>query len=86
MPVSEKCRLKCNEISDEARISLFDAYYDLNEDGKNAYILGCIVSTKPKTLHTSAKSHRKFSAAYYVTIDGKRRRMCKNAFCKLHDI
>ena len=70
-------RLKCNEISDEAHRSLFDAYYDVNEDRKNAYIFGCIVSTKPKTLHTSAKSHRMFSAAYYVTIGGKRRRVCK---------
>jgi len=68
-------------------MKLVEAYLTrMNEDGKNAYIFGCIVSTKSKTLHTSAKSHRKFSAAYYVTIDGKRRRMCKNAFCKLHDI
>ena len=83
---SEKCRIKCNDITDDVRSDIFHTYYGMDEESKNAYIFGCIITFKPQTVHTSAASHRTFSAAYYITVDGSRKKVCKRAFCTLHGI
>ena len=43
---SPKCRLKCNEIAEQHREGLFHSFYNLDENGKNTYIFGCISAYK----------------------------------------
>jgi len=81
-----KCRYKCSEIPQDVKESIHAAFYQLDENGKNAYLFGCIEAYQPKCFITTAERHRKWSYSYSVLIDGSRRKVCCRALCRLHDI
>ena len=83
---STKCRLKCDDITDDLRTSIHEAFYKLDENAKNAHLFGCITAYKPKSVCTSAERPRGWSFSYHVMMNGQRRRVCKQAMCMLHNI
>jgi len=83
---STKCRLKCNDITDDLRTSIHEAFYKLDENAKNAHLFGCITAYKPKSVCTSAERPRGWSFSYHVMMNGQRQHVCKRAMCMLHNI
>jgi len=80
------CRLKCNELSTDDCNSIHESYYGLDQNAKNAYLFGLIQVYRTKMRKTSSDRPKTWSFAYYVTVGGRRRRVCKYAFCVLHSI
>ena len=80
------CRWKCSDITSKARADIHEAFYCLDTEAKNAYLFGLIDALKPKCIRPDAGRPKGWSFLYYVNIEGNRRRVCKKAMCKLHNI
>jgi len=81
------CRLKCSDkFPSQSRQQIFDSYYELDENGKNCYIFGCMKAMAPKLKVLQATRHRSVSFLYYVTVDHTEHRICRKAFERLHQI
>ena len=81
------CRLECSDrIPAADRQKLFESFYMLDEDAKNAYICANMKPLAPTVRLCQAKRHRAISFVYYVTVGCNSLRVCKNAFMKLHAI
>lgn len=74
-----KCRLKCDIMfTDEARIRLFEEYYSLNYEQKNAYLFGVMEPFLVKQ-PSGRNRHRAKSFKYAFTVSGQRQQVCKEA-------
>jgi len=81
------CKMKCSEkfTGDQCK-QIFDAFYELSEDGKNSYIFKCIKPCAPKVRMCSARKHRSVSFQYEITLGSELKRVCKKAYVRLHQI
>ena len=80
---SEKCRLKCNDsFSEEDRVAVFQKYYSLSLEARNAYLFGNIETSRPQCMMLNTNKHRNITARYKVN----QVRCCKKAFMNLHAI
>ena len=81
------CRRKCSDkVTLEQRTKIFDAFYMLDENGKNVYMFGCMKAKQPKLMVCGAKRHRTVSFWYTVTVDNSDVRVCRRAFMSLHGV
>lgn len=82
----EKCRLKCNEkFCNETRIRLFEEYYSLEANEKNAYLFGILEPFSVKQ-QSGVEKQRQKSFRYFFTVGGERRQVCKEAVISLLSI
>jgi len=60
---------KCGDkLSSDWRQEIFNHFYSMDEDTKNANLFHFIKTMKPKFLLCEAVRHRSISFAYYVTV------------------
>ncbi|CAH2005790.1 unnamed protein product, partial [Acanthoscelides obtectus] len=82
----EKCRLKCDSrFSNEEKVRLFEEYYSLDQNAKNAYLFGIMEAynvKQPSGLHR----HRQKSFRYSFKVGGDSRRVCKEAVMSILDV
>ena len=73
--------MKCSEkfTGDQCQ-QIFDAFYELTEDGKNSYIFKCIKRFAPKVRICNARKHRSVSFKYKITVGSESKRVCKMAY------
>ena len=82
-----KCRFHCSDkLTEENRKAIFTAYYSMSRESQNMYLFVCITTLQPKWCLNDASRHREVSAAYSVRVNGKKVRVCKKAFERLHAI
>ena len=82
-----RCKFKCNDgLSDNQRLLIFNAYYNLSTEAKNTYLFGCLQTGSPKYLFANATRHRDVAVKYTVNNGCKTIRVCKKAFMRLHAI
>ena len=91
LPVIDKdlcsCKKKCSEkISSDQRACIFNSYYNMDENSKNIYLYGSISSVPMKSKLVNVQRSRSATFAYYVTVNGDKTLICKEAFCALHSI
>lgn len=84
-----KCRFHCSEnFSEEKRLQIFTQYYALADYSRQKdFLASHIVEASPKRLGSSTGplKHR-VARGYYLPIDGARKRVCGDFFCKTLDL
>jgi len=82
-----QCKLKCSDrLTAADRQQLFDSFYRMDEDAKNAYICASVKVLPPTVRLCRAKRHRAITFFYYITVGCSSLRVCKKAFMNLHAI
>ena len=83
---ADKCRQKCSgKFSSDERERVFEAFYALDEDGKNCLIFSCISPFKPMFIRAEVHSHRSVSFRYSIVIGSEKKFVCKGRwhhYCK----
>lgn len=85
--------MKCFEkISEDRRNDIFQKFYALKtKDEQDIHLQGCLEirnvqrRVKPKTENEKRNVPRSCSFVHFVSINGKRLKVCQNAFISLHD-
>ena len=84
-----KCRFHCSEnFSEEKRLQIFTQYYALADYSRQKdFLASHIVEASPKRLGSSTGPLKHCVArGYYLPIDGARKRVCGDFFCKTLDL
>jgi len=87
-----RCPLKCfTKIAEEQRIIIFEKFYNFNtKDEQDIYLQACIemhdVQRRSKAKAETSIVKRGRSFFHYVSVDGKREKVCQNAFLSIHGI
>ncbi|KAF0742047.1 E3 SUMO-protein ligase KIAA1586-like, partial [Aphis craccivora] len=84
-----RCRLQCStNIDIESRNNLFNEYYKMDVNVKNAYIFKSIkkLETGRKTVNSTPKKERSHTFQYFVKTEEKDVKVCKTAFCEIYQI
>ncbi|CAG9825732.1 unnamed protein product [Phaedon cochleariae] len=81
-PCGDKCKLKCtSKISDAQRKELFDNYWAMADlQRQSEFILRHISTVTPRYSYKVHNSNRGNNNAFYLTVDQKRIRVCKQYF------
>jgi len=81
------CKLRCSEkFSVDERQQLYDIFYSMDGNAKNAYIFQCVKASSPKVRFCAATKHRAVTFTYFVTVGAEVRRVCKKAYTELHQV
>ena len=88
-PGSCKCRFKCTEtFSEPDQSEICKSFYQLGDFTRQKdFIAAHIIEEKPKQ-HSSSEGCRKRKVArgYYLPLNGQKRRVCGDFFCKTVDL
>lgn len=85
------CEQNCRQKLNNTEELIFNQFWKLGSyDLQNSYLFGCIhVGKKKRSYKKKSKrqqSTRKFSARYFVQIDGAHVKICKREFMNLHGL
>jgi len=84
-----RCRLQCStNIDIESRNNLFNAYYKMDVNVKNAYIFKSIkkLETARKLVNSTPKKVRSHTFQYFVKTEEKDVKVCNTDFCEIYQI
>ncbi|GBL93738.1 hypothetical protein AVEN_166778-1 [Araneus ventricosus] len=87
MLCKELCPFQCNvKFSKEQCEKLFDDFYKLNVNSKNALLYNCISKVNGHRQEKDANKHRSSSFFYMVKTESKTVRVCKTALAAIFNI
>lgn len=83
-----KCRYKCSEnFTDNLRIKLCDQFYGLADYCRQKdFIINNVTESSPARILKSASKNRNVSRAFFLPLNGSRKRVCSDFFAKTLDI
>lgn len=78
----QKCIQKCSlKLSEEERSAIFNDFWNLgNVDRQREFVLHNLTTVEPKYRYRRENSNRKFNNAFYLSINNKKIRVCKEFF------
>lgn len=80
----ENCRFQCNiNLSDDARKSIFDYYYSVDQQAKDAFLFSCVERHEPYTERRGASKHHSNSYRFRIKFGDQEKQICKRALCVL---
>lgn len=87
-PCNEKCRLKCAEkITEDDRKAIFQAYWDLKDINRQRDMINkSMTAIQRKYKYSNAEKPRNPNQAFYFTVNGEKKRVCKVFFMNTLDI
>lgn len=69
------CKGNCKEVSDQQRLEIFNAYYNMkNYTRQRGFVHGSIEKTEKKTPNNASK--RKFSSFFYLPVNRTKIKVC----------
>ena len=80
-----KCKLKCDRLTDK-RLAIFESFYMADSyEKQKQFVSAHVTETKTKTLHNDESNEaipktRQVSRQFFLTVDGKKERVCKQFF------
>lgn len=80
-PCKETCKLKCFTIPNGDRLKIFEAYYKIADYARQRDFINANTEKHRKATKTVGEiSRRNFSMAYFLPLDGTKRKVCKPMF------
>lgn len=84
---TKSCGLKCSTTIDtETRILLFNSFYKMEINVKNAYLFKSIRQSETSRVTKNPKKVRSYTYQYFVKKIDTDIRVCKTAFCEIFQI